>query len=138
MRRSSQERRQSERYFPLDFISHFAFSITDDDLINVKEVVDSEDSDLWKKAIVEEMDALDKNEAWNLVQLPAGRKDIVRKWLFKNNLNGEVQIPLGSKGIFSGRGNLFWFFLVAKLTSIRFLLSIVSASYLEVESMDVR
>ena len=53
LRRSSQEIRQPERYSPLDFFSHFAMSITDDDPINVKEVVDSEDSDLWKKAMDE-------------------------------------------------------------------------------------
>ena len=37
-------------------------SITDDDPINVKEVVDSEDSDLWKKDMIEEMDTLDKKK----------------------------------------------------------------------------
>ena len=42
-------------------------SITDDDPRNVKEVVDSKDSDLWKKAMVEEMGSLEKNEAWNIV-----------------------------------------------------------------------
>ena len=48
-------------------------SITDDDPRNVKEAVNSEDSHLWKKSMDEEMDSLDKNEAWNLVQLLAGR-----------------------------------------------------------------
>ena len=63
LRRSSQEIRQPERYSPPDFRSYFSMSITDDDPRNVKEVVDSEDSDLWKKAMDEEMDSLDKNEA---------------------------------------------------------------------------
>ena len=63
LRRSSQEIRQPERYSPPDFHSHFAMSITDDDPRNVKEVVNSEDSDLWKKVMDEEMDSLDKNEA---------------------------------------------------------------------------
>ena len=36
-----------------DFFSHFVLSITDDDPRNVKEVVDSEDIDLRKKAMVE-------------------------------------------------------------------------------------
>ena len=46
LRRSSREIRQPERYSPPDFRSHFAMSITDDDPRNVKEVVNSEDSDL--------------------------------------------------------------------------------------------
>ena len=87
LRRSSWEIRQPERYSPPDFCSHFALSIIDDDPINVKEVVDSEDSDLWKKAMDEEMDSLDKNESWNLVHLPLGRKAIRSKWLFKKKLN---------------------------------------------------
>jgi hypothetical protein len=51
--------------------------------------VDSEDGKLWKKAMVEEMASLDKNEAWDLVELPAGRKHVGRKWVFKKKLNAE-------------------------------------------------
>ena len=92
MRSSSQERRQRERYSPLDFHSPFSLSITDDDPINVKEVVDLEDIDLWNKAMVEEMDALDKNEAWDSVELPTGRKVVGSKWLFKKKLNAEGKV----------------------------------------------
>eukprot|EP00253_Pinus_taeda_P027032 PITA_27032 len=42
----------------------------------VKKVVDSEDGKLWKEAMVDEMASLHKNEAWDLVELPAGRKPI--------------------------------------------------------------
>jgi hypothetical protein len=37
--------------------------ITDDDPRTVREAVDSKDGNLWKKAMDEEMVALDKNEA---------------------------------------------------------------------------
>jgi len=57
------ERRQPERYIPPDFCSNFYLSIIDDDPRNVRKVVNSEDSKLWKKAMVEETDSLDKNEA---------------------------------------------------------------------------
>jgi hypothetical protein len=50
--------------------------------------VDSEDGNLWKKAMDEEMAALDKNEAWDLVELPTGRRPIGNKWVFKKKLNG--------------------------------------------------
>jgi hypothetical protein len=39
--------------------------------------------------MVEEMDALDKNEAWDLVELSVGRKYVRSKWLFKKNFNAE-------------------------------------------------
>jgi hypothetical protein len=74
LRRSVRDRRQPERYSPPDFHSNFALSITDDDPRTVREAVNSEDSKLWKKAMVEEMDVLDKNEAWDIVELPARRK----------------------------------------------------------------
>eukprot|EP00253_Pinus_taeda_P002828 PITA_02828 len=42
----------------------------------VKEAVDSEDEKLWKEAMVDEMASLHKNEAWDLVELSAGRKPL--------------------------------------------------------------
>ena len=42
--------------------------------------------------MVEEMDSLEKNEAWQLVQLPARRKYIGIKWLFKKKLNAEGKV----------------------------------------------
>jgi hypothetical protein len=69
LRRLVWERRQLERYSPPDFHSNFSLSITDDDPRTVREAVDSEDGKLWKKSMVEEMASLDKNEAWDLVEL---------------------------------------------------------------------
>ena len=145
MRRSSREIRQPERYSPPNFCSHFAMSITDDDPRNVKEAVNSEDSDLWKKAMDEEMDSLDKNEAWQLVQLPTGRKIVGRKWLFKKKLNVEGKVDkykanLVAKGYSHIEGIDFGeiFSLVAKLSFIRFLLSNVVAFDIEVEKMDAK
>jgi hypothetical protein len=54
--------------------------------------VNSEDSKLQKKTMVEEMDASNKNEAWDLVELLVGRKYVGRKWLFKNKLNTEGKV----------------------------------------------
>ena len=81
----------------------------------MKEVVDSEDSNLWKKAMVEEIDALDKNEAWDLVQLSTGRKFVGNKWLFKRKLNvkGEMdkyKSGLAAKGYSQVEGICFGFF----------------------------
>jgi hypothetical protein len=42
-------------------------SIIDDDSRTVREKVDSKGGNLWKKAMDEEMAALDKNDAWDLV-----------------------------------------------------------------------
>jgi hypothetical protein len=42
--------------------------------------------------MVEEMAALDNNEAWDLVELLTGRNPIGRKWVFKKKLNAEGKV----------------------------------------------
>ena len=95
--------------------------------------------------MVEEMDALDKNEAWDIVEFPAGRKYVGSKWLFKNKFNAEGKVEkykarLVAKGYSQVEGIEFGeiFSPVAKLTSNRFILSIVSSFDLEVEQIDVK
>ena len=35
---------------------------------------------------------MDKNEAWDIVELPVGRKSIGSIWLFKKNFNAEGKV----------------------------------------------
>jgi hypothetical protein len=42
--------------------------------------------------MVEEMDALDTNEAWDIFEFPFGRKYVGSKWLFKKKLNAEGKV----------------------------------------------
>eukprot|EP00253_Pinus_taeda_P012039 PITA_12039 len=106
----------------------------------VKEAVHSEDGKLWKKAMVDEMASLHKNEAWDLVELLAGRKPIFSKWVLKKKTNAEGKVEkykarLVAKGYSQVPGNDFGdiFSPVAKVTSIRLLLSVASAFDFEVE-----
>ena len=85
------DKRKPERYSPPDFHSNFSLSITDDDPRTVREAVNSEDSKLWKKVMVEEMDALDKNEAWDIVELSAGRKILVENGCLRRILMHKVK-----------------------------------------------
>eukprot|EP00253_Pinus_taeda_P036287 PITA_36287 len=103
VRRSVRERRQPERYSPSAFCLNFSFSVSDDDPITMKDAVDSEDGKLWKEAMVDEMASLNKNEALDLMELPAGRKPIGIKCVFKNKTNVEGKVEkykarLGAKG----------------------------------------
>ena len=79
MRRSVRERRILERYTPSDFHSSFTLSIIDGDPRTIREAVDSEDGNLWKRAMEEEMAYLDKNEAWDPVELQSRRNPIENK-----------------------------------------------------------
>jgi len=40
----------------------------------------------WKKAMIEELDSIEKNDTWRLVQLPTDKKYIDVKWVFKTKL----------------------------------------------------
>eukprot|EP00253_Pinus_taeda_P036335 PITA_36335 len=71
----------------------------------VKEAVDSEDGRLSKEAMADEMASLHKNKAWDLVELPARRKPIGSKWVFKKKTNAEGKVEkykarLVAKGYF--------------------------------------
>ena len=88
---------------------------------------------------------LHKNEAWNLVELPARRKPIGSKWMLKKKTNAEGKLEkykarLVAKGYSQVPGIDFGdiFSPVAKVTSIRLLLSVVAAFDFEVEQMDVK
>ena len=120
-------------------------SVTDDDPRTVKEAVDSEDGKLWKEAMVDEMASLHKNEAWDLVEMPTGRKPIGSKWVFKKKTNAEGKVEKYkarsvAKGYSQVPGIDFGdiFSPVAKVTSIRLILSVVAAFDFEVEQMDVK
>ncbi|MCH84025.1 copia-type polyprotein, partial [Trifolium medium] len=41
----------------------------------------------WKQAMEEELCAIEKNQTWQLVELPTGKKAIAVKWVFKLKLN---------------------------------------------------
>jgi hypothetical protein len=145
LRRSVRERRKPERYIPPDFCSNFSLSITHDDPKTVREAVNSENSKVWKKAKVEEMDALDKNEAWDIVELLARIKYFGSKWLFKKKFNAEGKMEkykarLIAKGYSQVEGIDFGeiFSHVSKLTFIIFVLFFFVAFDLEVEQMDVK
>ena len=86
-----------------------------------------------------------KTEAWDLVELPDGKKPIGSKWVFKKKLNATGKVEkykarLVAKGYSQVEGIDFGeiFSPVAKMTSIRFLLSLAAKFDLEVEQMDVK
>jgi len=46
----------------------------------------------WKKAMIEELDSIEKNDTWRLVQLPTDKKCIDVKWIFKTKLKPDGQV----------------------------------------------
>eukprot|EP00253_Pinus_taeda_P010420 PITA_10420 len=95
--------------------------------------------------MVDEMTYLHKNEAWDLVELPARKKPIGIKWVFKKKMNVEGKVEkYKSRLVEKGYSQVLRidfsdiFSLDAKVASIRLLLSIVVDFDFEVEQMDVK
>jgi hypothetical protein len=117
----------------------------DDEPKLVGEVVNSTTRKIWKDTMMKEIESLHKNEMWDLVKLPSGRKHVGSKWVFKKNMNATGQVEkfkarLVVKGYSQVEGVDFGeiFSPVAKLTSIRVLMSLAATFDLEIEQMDVK
>ena len=103
------------------------------------------DADLWQEAINDEMDSLESNKTWHLVDLPPGCKPIGCKWILKRKLKPDGTVEkykarLVAKG-FRQRENIDFFDTfspVTRITSIRVLISIAAIHNLVVHQMDVK
>uniref|UniRef100_A0AAV1UWT9 Reverse transcriptase Ty1/copia-type domain-containing protein n=2 Tax=Peronospora matthiolae TaxID=2874970 RepID=A0AAV1UWT9_9STRA len=107
--------------------------------------MESSDSGKWKEACDSEFDSLQRNDTWEIVPLPKGRKAIGCRWVFrvKENQDGEVKrfkARLVAKG-FSQKFGVDYeetFAPVAKFTSIRVVLSMAAKYGLMLYQMDVK
>ncbi|MDF3686057.1 reverse transcriptase domain-containing protein [Enterobacter hormaechei] len=106
----------------------------------MKEALGMEDAGSWIEAMDDEMASLEKKKTWDLVPLPKGRKSVGCKWVFKKKscADGSVErykARLVAKGYSQVEGIDYGeiFSPVAKLTSIRFLLSLAASYDLEIE-----
>ena len=52
----------------------------------------------WTAACLYELNALEHNKTWELVDLPPGRKAIPNKWVFKHKADGRYHACLIAKG----------------------------------------
>jgi len=111
---------------------------------NFQEARVYEQKDRWNKAMQEEIDSLHKNNTYDLVKLPKGRKALKNKWVFRLKNEGEKQVKykarLVVKGFEQKKGVDFddIFSPVVKMSSIRVILGLAASLDLEVEQLDVK
>lgn len=140
VRRSSRERRPSTKYSSSEFLLVTEEGVPD----NYQEVLTHKEKDLWLDAMRDEMDSLKKNETYELVKLPKGKKVLKNKWVFKNKIDGEKIVKRKSRLVVKGcnqkKGLDFddIFSPVVKMTSIRTVLSLTASLNLELEQLDVK
>jgi hypothetical protein len=110
-----------------------------------KHAMSCPESKLWMEAMREELDSMERNKVWELVDLPSNRKPIGSKWIFKRKLNASGDIEkykarLVAKGYTQREGIDFveTFSHVAKFTSIRILGALTAYFDLDLHLMDVK
>ena len=85
----------------------------------------------------QEMESLDRNQTWTLVDLP---KDSKARWLFRKKKNEQYKTRLVTKGYAQKEGIDYneIFSPVVKLTSIQMSLTLAAQFDLESEQMDIK
>ena len=117
----------------------------DPDPLTYNEAMRSIDSAFWKEAINEEMDSIQGNNTWIVVDLPPGSKPIGCKWIFKKKMKVDRTIDkfkarLVAKG-FTQKDGIDYFDTyapVARISTIRVLVALASMHNLVIHQMDVK
>jgi hypothetical protein len=116
-----------------------------DDTPTIKEAYSSLDADYWKEAIKSELDSIMSNGTWEVVSRPYGCKPIGCKWVLKKKLRLDGTIKkykarIVAKGYNPKEGEDFFdtYSPVARLTTIRVLLSLTTSYGLLVHQIDVK
>ncbi|PHT40240.1 Retrovirus-related Pol polyprotein from transposon TNT 1-94 [Capsicum baccatum] len=113
---------------------------------NYSEAISGDDSAKWTAAMQEEVESLLKNETWDLVMLPEGKRVISCKWIFKRKEgipgveNARYKARFVVRGFDQQEGIDFneVFSPVVRHSSIRVLLALVALYDLELEQLDVK
>ncbi|KAE8709398.1 Agamous-like MADS-box protein AGL6 [Hibiscus syriacus] len=99
----------------------------------------------WRDAMDEEIKAIEKNDTWELTSLPKGHKAIGVKWVYKTKQNAKGEIErhkarLVAKG-YSQKAGIDYdeiFAPVARLETIRLIISLAAQNKWKIQQMDVK
>ncbi|KAL4304509.1 hypothetical protein GQ457_10G011320 [Hibiscus cannabinus] len=122
-----------------------AFTVSLDEIQIPATVEEALKDPRWKKAVEEEIEALEKNGTWTMVDLPQGKKPVGCKWEFtvKYNSDGSIdryKARLVAKGFTQTYGIDYkeTFAPVAKLNTIRVLISLEVNEGWRLHQLDVK
>lgn len=110
-----------------------------------QEALKCDEAEHWKTAINEEFDALRKNQTWDEVEPPPGKKIISSRWVFRvkrspDGLVSRYKARLCAKGFAQEKGIDYdeIFSPTTRFDSIRVLLAITAARNYEVKQFDIK
>jgi hypothetical protein len=106
---------------------------------------EAEQDAVWQAVMQEEINSVKRNQAWELADLPQGHRAITLKWVYKLKRNeaGEIvkhKARLIACGFMQQEGIDFdeVFALVARMESVRLLLTLAAQEGWRVHHMDMK
>ena len=105
------------------------------DIIDVEPIYYEEvaKNKVWKDAMIEEYQSIINNDVWDVVMAPKEKLVVISKWIYKTNHSAYLSIEKYKARFvacgFSKKEGIDYeetFSLVARYTSIRFILAIVA------------
>lgn len=133
---------------PSAYNKHFSFSADHESVFeprSYREAMTCPDKDKWMVAMIEELKSIEDNDTWEPADLPAGRKSIGSKWVFKVKLDefGEIskyKARLVAQGFTQKFGIDFdeVFAPVARSSTLRVLLSVAGKRDYFVKHYDIK
>ena len=106
---------------------------------------DAVKENVWANAMNEEIASIERNQTWELVDLPNGREVIGLKWIYKTKFNEDGSIQkhkarLVAKGYAQQPGVDFHetFAPVVRMETIRTVLALAAQMELQVFQLDVK
>ena len=134
-----------DRRQPRDWWRAAALMSTIHEPANLKEALESDQSQEWRQAMDEEMASLSSNNTWTLEPIPAGARPIPVKWIYKlkKDVHGNVdryKARLVAKGFRQQEGVDFdeVFAPVGKYTTLRALLATTAVTDMELHHLDIK
>ena len=117
--------------FQRSSLNHKSFLSTLNTIPNPNSLFEALSKREWRLAMEAEMDALQKNETWELVDVPSGKKPVGCKWVFAVKFKGDGSLErYKAKLVSKGYTQTYevdyqeTFAPVAKMNTIRILLSL--------------
>lgn len=103
--------------------------------------LEAKNNPAWIKAMSEEIIALEKNETWDICELPNGKKPIGCRWIYKNKSKpnkgtNRFKARLVAKG-YNQVDFCDSFSPVAKIVTVRVVLSVAAAKSWTLYHLDV-
>jgi hypothetical protein len=142
---SDPPRRSKRQKIVNSFGDDFTIYLIDNSPKTITEAFSSPDADDWKVAVRSDMDSILFNGTWELVEKLYGCKPVGCMWVFKKKLKPDSTIykykaHLVAKGYTQKEDEDFFYTYspVARLTTIRVLLSLAASHGLLIHQMDVK